>query len=33
VRVQDGHIVGLDLLPLIRRHNEISRTMLRGDQG
>ncbi len=31
VRVQDGEIVGLDLPTLIRRHNEISRKMLRGE--
>jgi len=28
VRVQGGHLVDLDLEPLIRRHNEISREML-----
>jgi len=33
VRVQDGHIVGLDLLPLIRRHNQLSHAMMRGEQG
>ncbi len=31
VRVQDGEIVGLDLPALIRRHNAISRAMLRGE--
>lgn len=31
VRVQDGEIVGLDLPALIRRHNAISRKMLRGE--
>jgi 8-oxoguanine deaminase len=31
VRVQDGRIIGLDLPALIRRHDEISRTMLRGE--
>ncbi len=31
VRVVDGEIVGLDLPALIRRHNEISRKMLRGE--
>ena len=29
VRVQGGHIVDLDLEPLIRRHNAISRAMIR----
>jgi 8-oxoguanine deaminase len=29
VRVQDGHIVGLDLPALIQRHDQISRAMLR----
>jgi len=31
VRVKDGEIVGLDLGRLIRRHNAISRQMLRGE--
>ncbi len=31
VRVKDGEIVGLDVAALVRRHNEISRKMLRGD--
>ncbi len=31
IRVQDGQIVRLELEPLIRRHNEISRAMLRGE--
>ena len=31
VRVQDGEIVGLDVAALTRRHNEISRKMLRGE--
>ncbi len=30
-RVKDGEIVGLDLPALVRRHNEISRAMLRGE--
>ena len=31
VRVNDGEIVGLDVTALTRRHNEISRKMLRGE--
>jgi 8-oxoguanine deaminase len=31
VRVKDGEIVGLDVTALTRRHNEISRKMLRGE--
>ena len=31
VRVNDGEIVGLDVAALTRRHNEISRKMLRGE--
>lgn len=31
VRVQDGEIVGLDVVGLVRRHNAISRQMLRGE--
>jgi cytosine/adenosine deaminase-related metal-dependent hydrolase len=31
VRVNDGEIVGLDVAALTRRHNEISRAMLRGE--
>lgn len=31
VRVKDGEIVGLDMPGLIKRHNEISRKMLRGE--
>jgi cytosine/adenosine deaminase-related metal-dependent hydrolase len=31
VRVQDGAILGLDLPALVRRHNAISRKMLRGE--
>jgi cytosine/adenosine deaminase-related metal-dependent hydrolase len=31
VRVKDGEIVGLDLPALVRRHDAISRRMLRGD--
>jgi 8-oxoguanine deaminase len=31
VRVHDGQIVGLDLEQLVRRHNEISMKMLRGE--
>lgn len=31
VRVKDGEIVGLDVAALTRRHNEISRKMLRGE--
>jgi len=31
VRVEDGHILGLDLPPLIRRHTDISRHMVLGD--
>ena len=31
VRVKDGEIVGLDLPALVRRHNEISRRMLRDE--
>jgi 8-oxoguanine deaminase len=31
VRVKDGEIVGLDVAALTRRHNEISRNMLRGE--
>jgi cytosine/adenosine deaminase-related metal-dependent hydrolase len=31
VRVKDGEIVGLDVMALTRRHNEISRKMLRGE--
>ena len=31
VRVKDGEIVGLDLPALVRRHDAISRNMLRGD--
>ncbi len=31
VRVKDGEIVGLDLPALVRRHNAISRKMLRGE--
>jgi cytosine/adenosine deaminase-related metal-dependent hydrolase len=30
VRVQEGRIVDLELEPLIRRHNEISRELVRG---
>jgi len=30
VRVRDGEIVGLDLPALIRRHDQISRAMIRG---
>ncbi len=32
VRVQDGQIVDIDLLPLIRRHNAISRAMIRDEK-
>ncbi len=31
VRVQDGEILGLDMPALVRRHNEISRKMLRDE--
>ena len=31
VRVNNGEIVGLDVAALTRRHNEISRNMLRGE--
>jgi cytosine/adenosine deaminase-related metal-dependent hydrolase len=31
IRVKDGEIVGLDLPALVRRHNEISAKMLRGE--
>jgi cytosine/adenosine deaminase-related metal-dependent hydrolase len=31
VRVKDGQIIGLDLPSLVRRHNAISRKMLRGE--
>ncbi len=32
VRVQEGQIVDIDLLPLIQRHNAISRAMIRDEQ-
>lgn len=32
LRVQEGRIVDLDLLPLIRRHNAISRAMIRNEK-
>ena len=32
LRVQEGQIVDLDLLPLIRRHNAISRAMIRDEK-
>jgi len=32
VRVQDGQIVDIDLLPLIQRHNAISRAMIRNER-
>jgi cytosine/adenosine deaminase-related metal-dependent hydrolase len=31
VRVKDGEIVGLDVAALVKRHNAISRGMLRGE--
>jgi 8-oxoguanine deaminase len=31
VRVQDGHLLGVDLPPLIERHNAIARAMVRGE--
>ena len=32
LRVQDGHIVNLELQPLIARHNAISRAMIRDEK-
>ncbi len=31
LRVKDGEIVGLDLPALVRKHNEISRKMVRDE--
>jgi hypothetical protein len=31
VRVQDGEIVGLDMPALVRRHDALSRALLRGE--
>ena len=31
VRVEDGQLVGVDLPPLIQRHNEIARALVRGE--
>jgi cytosine/adenosine deaminase-related metal-dependent hydrolase len=33
VRVQDGQLVGVDLPPLIERHNQIARALVRGEPG
>jgi 8-oxoguanine deaminase len=32
VRVRDGRLLGAELSPLIRRHNEIARALVRGEQ-
>lgn len=32
VRVQDGRLIDVDLVPLITRHNQIARAMARGEQ-
>jgi cytosine/adenosine deaminase-related metal-dependent hydrolase len=32
VRVQSGHLVGVELVPLIQRHNQIARAMVRGER-
>jgi 8-oxoguanine deaminase len=32
VRVQDGQILGVDLAPLIARHNQIARALVRGER-
>jgi 8-oxoguanine deaminase len=32
VRVQDGRLLGLDLAPLIARHNQIARALVRGER-